>query len=134
MTKPAPLAPLSVSILLGSDLDTRVYWGPHPDIMHALTLHALDLPPHPRAGGATFMGKATVTSDGHLLCDYLTADGEPHAKAHAGTIQQLANYADYLTRELQLTDAMDLTLRQALDASIGTSYEAQPTKFSPQSH
>lgn len=133
MTKPAPLAPLSVPILLASDLDTRVYWGPPPsNAQHALVLAALGLPP--RLPPMAFTSRALITSDGHIMCDFTDREGENHGATYAGHIDQLKAYLDYLTTELQLTDHMDLTLRQSMDAFVQTSYEAHPTKFAPQSH
>lgn len=133
MTKPAPPAPPSVSILLTSDLDTRVFWGPPPaQVQHALVLAALDLPP--RLPPMAFTSRALITSDGHIMCDFTDHEGENHGAAYAGHIDQLKAYLDYLTTELQLPDHMDLSLRQSMDAFVQTSYEARLTKFAPQSH
>jgi hypothetical protein len=132
VTKPAPPNPGDVETLLDADLDTRVFWGPRIDQLQALVLAALDLPPrHPPAG---FTGRATVTSDGHIMCNFTTAGDEHHHGAYAGHIDQLAAYLDYLITELQLDPVQTLELQRSLDAFIATSYEARPTKFAPQSH
>ena len=132
MTKPAPTNPGDVETLLAADLDTRVFWGPPISQTHALVLAALDLPP--RRPPVGFSGRATVTSDGHIMCNFTTAEDEHHHGAYAGHIDQLAVYLDYLTTELQLDPVQTLELQRSLDAFIATSYEARPTKFAPQSH
>jgi hypothetical protein len=65
-------------------------------------------------GIAWFGSHATVTSDGFLIADFTTADGEFHMGAFIGSLDDLNDNRRKLAAHCELTDADAIALESAL--------------------
>jgi hypothetical protein len=116
------------------DLDTRLMWGPSVNSLHAQILAARDLPPHPAAAPARYTSRPIVSVNGELRADFIDTQGVEHHDSYVGDLANLVQYVDHITKELQLTDAQNLELRQSVDNWISTSFEATRTYLAPPIH
>lgn len=82
-----PLAPdTAADDVLAMDLRDRAYHASRGRL-RAILVNALDIEPQP--GEPAFLGPPSVTSDGFLICNFVTAEGEHHMGAFAGAVADL---------------------------------------------
>jgi hypothetical protein len=72
--------------------------------------------------GPRFSGKASITSDGFVMCNFIDAHGELHFGAFVGDVSDLTNNFEGLSKHLGLTPRDKTELKAALDGWIGTDY------------
>jgi hypothetical protein len=75
-----------------------------------------------RAKLPRFEGKAIVTSDGYLQCDFVDNRGEGHHSAFIGHVSELSNNVEGLAKHLKLNPADHNDLTAVISAWIGTDY------------
>lgn len=66
-----------------------------------------------------FVGKATATSDGFVMCDFVDADGEGHWGAFVGSRSDLVRNMKGLAGHLQLTIDEEIELQHIVAAWLG---------------
>ena len=75
-----------------------------------------------RAKLPRFEGKAIVTSDGYLQCDFVDKTGAGHHGAFIGHVSELSNNVEGLAKHLKLVPAQHNELTADIAAWIGTDY------------
>jgi hypothetical protein len=75
-----------------------------------------------------FNGKASVTSDGFLMCNFTRANGEQHMGALVGAYNDLERNAIGLAAHLKLTDGERREFTDALVGWIGVDYSGGAAK------
>jgi len=75
-----------------------------------------------RAKLPRFEGKAIVTSDGYLQCDFVDKTGEGYNSAFIGHVSELSNNVEGLAKHLELYPFEHSELTAAVAAWIGTDY------------
>jgi len=76
----------------------------------------------PADGVPTFHGKASITSDGFVMCDFTGRDGQYHHGAFIGSASDLEGNVRGLARHLALSDADRHELFHAVRDWIATDY------------
>lgn len=87
-------------------------------------LHAVweqDMPP----AGPEFLGKATVTSDGFVLCDYRDRQGRRHRGALVGSYNDLMGNVRGIAKHMRLTNEQRDLLEVEVDKWITTDYRRE---------
>ena len=79
---------------------------------------ALGIPKDP----PSFHGKASITSDGFVMCDFTDAGGSEHIGAFVGSASDLGDNVTELARYLTLSPADTAALQAAVKAWIGTDW------------
>lgn len=69
-----------------------------------------------------FSGKASVTSDGYLMCGFTSSDGQYHPGAFAGDARDLSRNINELSKHLKLTTEEHVELLATFRAWIGLDY------------
>jgi hypothetical protein len=72
-----------------------------------------------------FHGKATVTSDGFVTCDFTDRNGERHHGAFVGSVGDLRRNVAGLAAHLRLSDADRVELETGINQWIGVDYSAK---------
>lgn len=75
-----------------------------------------------------FVGKATITSDGYIMCNFIGADGRSHMGAFVGSAADLARNARGLADHLKLEDTQRKELYDTVVSWIGGSYKPDALK------
>jgi hypothetical protein len=76
-------------------------------------------------GEAFFTGKASVTSDGFVMCNFTGVNGEHHMGAFVGDVSQLNANVEGLARHLKLNAADKAELLDVIQQWIGIDYRAK---------
>lgn len=71
-----------------------------------------------------FVGRATVTSDGFLMCSFVDRHGEGHSGAFVGSASDLQRNIDGVTRHCKLSASDAAEFRAKLAAWIATDYRS----------
>jgi hypothetical protein len=71
-----------------------------------------------------FRGKASVTSDGFVMCDFVDSHGAYRHSAFVGAVSDLDSNVDGLSRHLNLGESDRASLRAAVKSWIGTDYRS----------
>lgn len=69
-----------------------------------------------------FVGKAIVTSDGFVMCDFVDRNGNCHYGAFVGASTDLTGNVTGLTSHLKLSSDDAAALRDLIRGWIGTDY------------
>jgi hypothetical protein len=72
----------------------------------------------------SFVGKAIVTSDGFLQCNFYGANGDYHPGAFIGRVTDLSRNIELLADELNLCPADEEALTAAITGWIETDYRS----------
>lgn len=72
-----------------------------------------------------FEGKAAITSDGFVMCNFVGEDGEHHMGAFVGSANDLMANIAKLSAHCKLTPQEDLALNTAVEAWVSTDYREQ---------
>lgn len=72
-----------------------------------------------------FEGKASVTSDGFAMCNFIDRNGQGHMGAFVGSVSDVKENARRLARHLQLGPRETLELIGAVNAWLGEAIEAK---------
>jgi len=80
--------------------------------VHAMVAAALQV----EIDAPRFHGRATLTSDGHIMCNFEGRDGEFHMGAHAGHIETLRDFIEHGLEHGKLTATQYARIRNALCA------------------
>lgn len=98
-----------------------LYVGSGATQTHAIIACALDRDPMTTA---RFVGKATITSDGFIQCDFVDHDGQGRRGAFVGSWGELeANLID-LIHHLELGEPELAHLRALVKSWVGTDYRS----------
>lgn len=79
--------------------------------------------------GPRFSGKASITSDGFVMCDFVGRDGQFHPGALVGGVSELERNVLRLAEYLSLAEDARQELRRAIQAWIVNDYRSQPGLF-----
>ena len=71
-----------------------------------------------------FIGKATVTSDGFLMCGFIDQHGGQHMGAFVGSLDDLWHNADGLAKHLKFNALEEAAFRKSLKDWIGQDYRS----------
>lgn len=104
-----------------SALADLLYVGSGATQTHAIIACALGRDPMTTA---KFLGKATVTSDGFIMCDFVDHDGQGRRGAFAGTMVELDDNLIGLIKHLNLGEHELTQLRALIDSWIATDYRS----------
>lgn len=88
---------------------------------HAIIACALDRDPMTTA---RFVGKATITSDGFVQCDFVDHDGQGRRGAFVGSWMELDNNLQGLIHHLELGEPELAQLRELIKGWVGTDYRS----------
>lgn len=72
--------------------------------------------------GPAFIGKASVTSDGYVMCNYIDRDGTPHMGAFVGSVSDLDDNLKHVRNFMGLTAEQYNALTAAVADWIATDY------------
>lgn len=72
---------------------------------------------------------AVITSDGYIMCDFLTRDGELHTAAFVGAVADLVDNCRGLADHLKLADDERLAFFQSVRAWVKRDYRAVSQLF-----
>lgn len=73
---------------------------------------------------AKFVGKATVTSDGFIMCDFVDHDGQGRRGAFVGSMAELDANLIQLAQHFNLGDAELQQMRELVKGWIATDYRS----------
>jgi hypothetical protein len=71
-----------------------------------------------------YEGKASVTSDGYLMCNFVDKDGDLHWGAFVGDVAGLARMHANVTRHFKLTAPQSVELGDAIDDWAGSGWRS----------
>lgn len=80
----------------------------------------------PDRSAPSFHGKANITSDGFLMCDFTATDGQFHRGAFAGEVGDLERNLVGLSQHLNLDETDQKSLLEKVQAWIEIDYRAEP--------
>lgn len=69
-----------------------------------------------------FRGKACLTSDGYVMCDFVSKNGAYHSDAFVGSVENLWHNVDSLARRLSLSKAETGSLHNLVSGWIAYDY------------
>ena len=75
--------------------------------------------------GPAFRGKACITSDGFVTCDFIDGRGSYHHGAFVGAASDLDSNVSGLVRHLKLKESDAKALRRLVDSWIATDYRSR---------
>lgn len=75
-----------------------------------------------------FSGKASITSDGYCLCDYVSADGDLHHGAFVGGWSEVKANTVELAKHLALEPTEATELHAVITGWIGSDYRPAPAQ------
>lgn len=101
---------------MNNDLKDKVLAATYGTKLGAILRCALDVE---RDAQPRFVGKATVTSDGFIVCNFVDSDGEAHFGAFVGSKQDLWGNVLGLCDHLKLQKAEIGELTNVVDAWLG---------------
>jgi hypothetical protein len=73
-----------------------------------------------------FQGKAVITSDGFVMCDFADSDGRFHRGAFVGDVTELERNLDGLSKHLRLDHAARAVLLGQIQAWIDSDFRSVP--------
>jgi hypothetical protein len=106
------------------DWKAKVYAATSASKLGAIIACALDVQ---RDAVPRFEGKAVITSDGFLICNFVTRHGEHHMGALVGSIGDLDKNIEGLIRHLALKSDEAEELTAAVTNWIATDYRDMAT-------
>src|ERR1035437_1819785 len=121
LPEPAPIEELRRKVETPHWQD-KVYYATRGSQLGAIIECALE-----RGGHNTlprFAGKAIVTSDGFLQCNFYGANGDYHPGAFIGRVSDLSRNIELLADELNLCPADEEALTAAITGWIETDYRS----------
>ena len=69
-----------------------------------------------------FVGKASITSDGFVMCDFVDSSGHGHYGAFVGAVSDLDSNVKWLAEHLSLNSADHAALESTVRQWIGTDW------------
>lgn len=69
-----------------------------------------------------FAGKASVTSDGFVMCDFVDRDGNGHMGAFVGDVGGLTRMHSNVVKHFKLTAPQAVELGDAIDGWVGQDW------------
>ena len=69
-----------------------------------------------------FVGKAIVTSDGYVMCDFIDRNAGYHLGAFVGSYEDLMNSVNGLAAHLKFTNLQKTSLQRVINLWIATDY------------
>jgi hypothetical protein len=80
-----------------------------------------------RATVPQFRGSARITSDGYMLCNFMSRSGQIHMSAFVGSVEEVVANFRRLADHLKLTDAERTEMFTKLREWVGTDYRSNKT-------
>jgi hypothetical protein len=78
--------------------------------------------------GPRFVGKANVTSDGFVMCDFIDRNGQYRFGAFVGAKSDLDGNVRGLTKHLKLTDKQETEFKAKIASWIGSDWSGSYSK------